>query len=100
LVLSGFTLKLISFTLKLTKAIMGRAGYLALTHYSLWPDAKPDGTAGLLCLDNDIEVDRPWPGRSNRALVLGQMVDSVQDESPCLIANRIKARPCGSPASV
>ena len=30
---------------------------------------------GLLCLDNDIKVDRPRPGRSNRALVLGQMVD-------------------------
>ena len=35
--------------------------------------------AGLLCLDNDVKVDRPRPGRSNRALVLGQMVDSVQD---------------------
>jgi len=56
--------------------------------------------AGLLCLDNDIEVDRPRPGRSNRALVLGQMVDSVQDESPCMNANRIKAGPCGSPVSV
>ena len=56
--------------------------------------------AGLPCLDNDIKVDRLRPGRSNRTLVLGQMVDSVQDESPCLIANRIKARPCGSSASV
>ena len=56
--------------------------------------------AELLCLDNDIKLDRPWPGRSNRALVLGQMVDSVQDEGPCIIVNRIKARPCGSPASV
>jgi len=36
--------------------------------------------AGLLRLDNDIKVDRLRPGRSNRALVLGQMVDSVQDE--------------------
>ena len=56
--------------------------------------------AGLLCLDNDIEINRPRPGRSNWALVLGQMVDSVQDEGPCIIANRIKAGPCGSPASV
>src|SRR3954452_23378479 len=56
--------------------------------------------AGLLCLDNDIEVDRPRPGRSNQALVLGQMVDSVQDGSPCMIANKIKARPRGYPASV
>jgi len=35
--------------------------------------------AGLPCLDNDIKVDRPRPGQSNRVLVLGQMVDSVQD---------------------
>ena len=56
--------------------------------------------AGLLCLDNDIKVNRPRPGRSNRTLVLGQKVDSVQDESPCMVANRIKASPCGYPASV
>ena len=31
--------------------------------------------AGLPCLDNDIEVNRPRPGRSNRALVLGQKVE-------------------------
>jgi hypothetical protein len=54
--------------------------------------------AGLLCLDNDVKVDRP--GRSNRALVLGQMVDSVQNRGPCMIANRVKACPCSYPASV
>ncbi len=32
--------------------------------------------AGLLCLDNDIKVNRPRPGRSNRALVLGQKAAS------------------------
>ena len=37
LVLSGFTLKL-------TKSIMSEADYPALIHYSLWRDAKPDGT--------------------------------------------------------
>jgi hypothetical protein len=37
LVLSGFTLKL-------TKAIMDGADYFALTHYSLWLDAKSDRT--------------------------------------------------------
>jgi hypothetical protein len=31
--------------------------------------------AGLLCFDNDIELNRPRPGRSYRVLVLGQMVD-------------------------
>ena len=51
----------------------------------------PAVKAGPPRFDNDIKVNRPRPGRSNRALVLGQMVDSVQDESPCLIANRIKA---------
>src|SRR3954453_4029376 len=56
--------------------------------------------AGLLCLDNDVKVDRPRPGRSNRALVLGQMVDSVQNRGPCMIANRVKACPCSYPASV
>src|SRR5687768_4966802 len=54
--------------------------------------------AGLLRLDNDVKVDRP--GRSNRALVLGQMVDSVQNRGPCMIANRVKACPCSYPASV
>jgi hypothetical protein len=59
-----------------------------------------DIEAGLLCLDSDIKVDRPRPGRSNRPLVLGQMGDSVRGESSCMIANRIKAGPCGSPPSV
>ena len=31
--------------------------------------------AGLLCLDNDVKINRPRPGRSNRALVLGQKVE-------------------------
>jgi hypothetical protein len=35
--------------------------------------------AGLLCLDHDVKINRSRPGRSNRALVLGQKVDSVQD---------------------
>jgi hypothetical protein len=37
--------------------------------------------AGPPRLDNDIKVNQP--GRSNRALVLSQKVDSVQDGSPC-----------------
>src|SRR5688572_11242992 len=56
--------------------------------------------AGLLRLDNDIKVNRPRAGRSNRTLVLGQMVDSIQDGSPCMIANKIKARSRSYPASV
>ena len=39
--------------------------------------------AGPPRLDNDIKVNRPQPGRSDRALVLGQKVDIVQDGSPC-----------------
>jgi hypothetical protein len=54
--------------------------------------------AGPPRLDNDIKINRP--GRSNRALVLGQKVHSVQDGSPCIIANRIKGGPCGYPASL
>src|SRR3954453_8746657 len=34
-------------------------------------------------LDNDIKVNRPQPGRSDRALVLSQKVDIVQNGSPC-----------------
>src|SRR5687767_11219134 len=50
----------------------------------LQPVAEAVGIkAGPSRLDNDIKVNRPQPGWSNRALVLGQMVDSVQDESPC-----------------
>src|SRR3954454_211937 len=37
--------------------------------------------AGPPRLDNDIKVNQP--GRSDRALVLSQKVDSVQDGSPC-----------------
>ena len=47
-----------------------------------------------------LKVNRPRPGRGDEREVLGQMVDSVQDEGPCIIVNRIKAGPCGSPASV
>ena len=39
--------------------------------------------AGPPRLDNDSKVNRPQPGRSDRALVLSQKVDSVQDGSPC-----------------
>src|SRR3954467_7422651 len=56
--------------------------------------------AGPPRLDNNIKVKRQRPGRSDRALVFGQMVDSVQNGSPCITANGIKAGPCGCPASV
>jgi hypothetical protein len=51
----------------------------------LQPPAEAVGIkTGFLCLDNDIKVNRPQPGRSNRALVLSQKVDSVQNGSPCI----------------
>ena len=56
--------------------------------------------AGPSRLDNDLKINRPRPGRSDRALVLSQMVDSVQNRSPCITANRIKVGPCGYLASV
>ena len=37
--------------------------------------------AGPPRLDNDVKVDQPRPGRSDRAF--SQKVDSVQDGSPC-----------------
>jgi hypothetical protein len=53
--------------------------------------------AGPPRLDNDIKVNRPQPGRSDRALVLSQKVDSVQDGSPCQFQKEYNL---GYPASV